>query len=93
MSMVETVARAALEAAAEIARPADDDLLPHLPEFIHGERRCGIQRSEWLDGWFVPWSPSNDNQNAEGPWSHWVVLAQEILKADVKARAALENRT
>lgn len=73
----------------KVARPSDEDLEPHLPETVRGEKRCGIQRSAWLTGWFVPWSPRNDNENAEGPWSHWVALARNIIAADEKARAAL----
>lgn len=65
----------------------DDALDPHLPEHIRGEKRLGIQRSDWMSGWFVPWSPRNDNQNAEGPWSHWVQLAHAIITADGKAHA------
>lgn len=74
---------------AGVERPSDKDLEPHLPETVRSEKRCGIQRSAWLTGWFVPWSPRNDNENAEGPWSHWVALAENILAADAKARAAL----
>jgi hypothetical protein len=66
---------------------ADDILLPHLPETIRAAKRCGIQQSDWITGWHVPWSPRNDNQNAEGPWSDWVELANAILKADAAARA------
>ncbi|PTR08652.1 MULTISPECIES: hypothetical protein [unclassified Novosphingobium] len=84
---------AAVKASDDAPRPDDDDLLPHLPETIQGERRCGIQRSEWLDGWFVPWSPRNDNQNAEGPWSHWVALAHKIIETDNKATAKLQLQT
>lgn len=75
----------------EVLHHSDDDLLPYLPESVRGEKRCGIQRSVWMESWFVPWSPRNDNQNAEGPWSHWVVLARAILAADEKARAALKD--
>ena len=73
----------------EKVRPSDEDLDPHLPEAIRSEKRCGIQRSAWMTGWFVPWSPRNDNENAEGPWSHWVALARNIIAADEKALAAL----
>ena len=66
----------------------DDTLDPFLPEHLQGEKRLGIQRSAWLPGWFVPWSPRNDNQNSEGPWSHWVELAKAIIAADEKAHAA-----
>jgi hypothetical protein len=69
-------------------RPSDEQLEAYLPASVRAEKRCGIQRSAWLTSWFVPWSPRNDNENAEGPWSHWVALAHEILKADAKAIAA-----
>jgi len=71
-----------------VVRPSDETLDGFLPESVRAEKRCGIQRSAWLSGWYVPWSPRNDNENAEGPWSHWVALAHEILKADAKAIAA-----
>lgn len=70
-------------------RPSDDDLDAHLPESIRAAKRCGMQRSTWMTGWFVPWSPRNDNENAEGPWSDWVALAHAILAADEKATTAL----
>ncbi|MBY0618435.1 hypothetical protein [Sphingomonas ursincola] len=70
-------------------RPDDDALLPYLPDHIQAARRCGLEKSEWLTGWFVSWSPRNDNQNAEGCWSDWVALANAILDADRKATAAL----
>lgn len=73
----------------KVERPSGDALEPHLPESIEAAKRCGIQRSDWLTGWFVPWSPRNDNQNAEGPWADWVALAHAILAADAKALAAL----
>ncbi|MCW1431359.1 hypothetical protein [Novosphingobium sp. JCM 18896] len=57
-----------------------------LPERIAGGRRCGVEKSAWLDGWFISWSPRNDNQNAEGPWEDWVSLAKAILAADEAAR-------
>lgn len=72
-------------------RPDDEALDPHLPDTVKSERRCGIQRSDWMTGWFVPWSPRNDNQNAEGPWSHWVALAHAIIAADEKAILALQS--
>lgn len=86
-----TRAPADLRSALEAEAPAlsDDDLDQHLPENVRGAKRCGIQRSDWLTGWYVPWSPRNDNQNAEGPWSDWVALAHAILAKDAEARAAL----
>ncbi|TKD50182.1 Lar family restriction alleviation protein [Sphingomonas baiyangensis] len=77
-------------AVGEVERPSDDDLDPHLPDTIWAAKRCGIQRGI-LDGWFVPWSPRNDNQFAEGSWSAWLNLAREILAADEKARTALST--
>jgi len=49
--------------------------------------RLGVRKSEWLDDWWVSWSPRNDNQNAEGDWSEWVQLAHDILAADEAWRA------
>ena len=72
-----------------VARPDDDAIFPHLPQHIKGGKRCGVEKSEWLDGWFVSWSPRNDNQNAEGVWSDWVALANAILEADRAAIAAM----
>lgn len=88
-----------LDALPDLTRPraavgerADDEALdPHLPDTVKSERRCGIQRSDWMTSWFVPWSPRNDNQNAEGPWSHWVALAHAIIAADEKAILALQS--
>ena len=72
-------------------RPDDEALDPHLPDAVKSERRCGIQRSDWMTSWFVSWSPRNDNQNAEGPWSHWVALAHAVIAADEKAILALQS--
>jgi hypothetical protein len=71
-----------------LAAITDDQLEPHLPEYLEGAKRCGIQRSVWLPSFYVGWSPRNDNENAEGPWSDWVALARAILKADREAREA-----
>jgi len=72
-------------------RPDDDALDSHLPEQVRGARRCGIQRSAWLPSFFVGWSPRNDNENAEGPWSDWVKLAHAILAADAVAQNKLQG--
>jgi hypothetical protein len=90
------VVLAAFEAGLAAPRPepadiADEDIDAYLPEYVRGEKRNGIQRSYWLSGWFVPWSPRNDNQNAEGPWSHWVKLARAIIAIDEEARARLKE--
>jgi len=77
---------------AAIARPSDEALQAHLPEYIQGAKRCGIQRSLWLPSFFVGWSPRNDNENAEGPWSDWVALAHAILAADAAAIAHLTEQ-
>ena len=39
-----------------------------------------MERSEWMNDWFVSHSPRNSNSNAEGPWDHWVDLAIQILQ-------------
>ena len=83
---------AAASEAGEVERPSDDALLPHLPSSIEAAKRCGIEQCEWMPGWFTSWSPRNDNQNAEGVWSDWVTLAQDILEADAEARAALTTQ-
>ncbi len=77
-----------MSAAPATDRIDDDTLDKHLPEYVEAEKRCGIRRSDWLPSWFVPWSPRNDNQNAEGPWSHWVALAREIIAVDEAAQVA-----
>lgn len=55
------------------SRPSIDDTT------ISGGKRCGIETSDWLDGWWAAWSPRNANMTAEGPWCHWVHLARKIL--------------
>lgn len=52
----------------------------------NGGRRLAVQASEWLDNWYVAYSPRNDNNNAEGPWEDWVTLAHDILRIDAEAR-------
>ncbi|KQO50615.1 hypothetical protein [Sphingomonas sp. Leaf257] len=73
----------------EGVRPSDDALLPFLPDTIEAGRRLGVERSEWLTGWFTSWSPRNDNSNAEGNWSEWVKLAHAIIGYNREAIAAL----
>lgn len=88
--MAAIATHATVATASKPDRPDDDALDPHLPDHVSGAKRCGIQRG-WITGWFVPWSPRNDNQNAEGPWSDWVALAHAILAADAAARTKLEG--
>lgn len=58
-------------------------------EYVRGgDRRCAMRKSEWLDGWWVSYSPRNSNSNAEGSWDDWVLLARNILKADEEWRAS-----
>lgn len=45
-----------------------------------GGKRCGVQWTPWMGGWFSSWSPHNSNSNAEGSWDHWVDLAIKILR-------------
>jgi hypothetical protein len=89
--MAAILAQAAVTTVSQSKRPDDDALEPHLPEHVQGARRCGIQRSAWLPGWFVGWSPRNDNENAEGPWSDWVALARAILATDAEAQTKLQG--
>lgn len=51
-------------------------------------RRLAVQRSAWLNDWYISYSPRNDNQNAEGDWAEWVALAREILAADASRHLA-----
>lgn len=46
---------------------------------IGAGRRCGVQWTPWMGDWFTSWSPRNSNNNAEGCWADWVVLAEKIL--------------
>jgi hypothetical protein len=67
-----------------------------VPVFASG-KRCGVQWAHWMDDWFTSWSPRNSNNNAEGPWDHWVDLALMILqdpmtaKVRPEAQAAVKN--
>lgn len=67
---------------------------------VHGGgKRCGMQWTPWMVDWFTSWSPRNDNNNAEGPWDHWVDLALLILRDPLTAivrpaaHAAVEHVT
>lgn len=57
-----------------------------------GGRRCGVERSVWLDDWYVSHSPRNDNSNAEGPWSDWVALAREIIALEDARNTTQEQK-
>lgn len=53
-----------------------------------GGRRCALAMTE-TDGWdwYVGESPRNGyGALVEGPWSHWVKLAHEILRVDAEVR-------
>jgi hypothetical protein len=52
---------------------------------IKSGKRCGVQWTPWMEDWFTSWSPRNDNNNAEGPWDHWVDLAIRILQDPLTA--------
>lgn len=56
-----------------------DSEFDELPVLSAG-KRCGVQWAPWMGDWFTSWSPRNSNNNAEGPWDHWVDLAIAILK-------------
>ncbi|MGW6790022.1 hypothetical protein [Streptomyces chartreusis] len=48
-------------------------------------KRCGVQWTPWMGDFFTSWSPRNSNNNAEGPWDHWVDLALKILSDPMTA--------
>lgn len=52
---------------------------------IQAGKRCGVQWAPWMGDWFTSWSPRNWNNNAEGPWDHWVDLAVKILRDPMTA--------
>jgi len=64
---------------------------------LSGGRRCGVQWAPWMGDWFTSWSPRNSNNHAEGPWEHWVALAERILAhpmtAALKAGKELDDAT
>jgi hypothetical protein len=53
---------------------------------LTGGRRCAIQQTAVLNGWWASYSPRNDSPNAEGHWSDWVCLAREILAYDAQIK-------
>src|ERR1700704_1208480 len=57
---------------------------------VQAAKRCGMQWAPWMGDWFTSWSPRNSNNNAEGPWDHWVDLALAILQdpMTIKVRPA-----
>ena len=63
----------------EAAQWADDLGFQEQPALRSG-KRCGVQWTPWMGDFFTSWSPRNSNNNAEGPWDHWVDLAIRILR-------------
>jgi hypothetical protein len=59
-------------------------------ETIQAGRRCGVWHAPWMGDWFTSWSPRNGNNNAEGPWEHWVDLAIQILRDPMTAKVRPE---
>lgn len=57
---------------------------------VQAGKRCGVQWTPWMGDWFTSWSPRNDNNNAEGPWDHWVDLAVRILRDPLTAKVRPE---
>src|SRR5690606_4831178 len=55
-------------------------------EVVCAGKRCGVDWVPWMGDWFVSSSPRNDNNNAEGPWDHWVDLALGILQDPLTAK-------
>lgn len=60
---------------------------------IDAGKRCGMTKSDFLDDWFVSYSPRNSNNNAEGPWCHWVHLARLILAHPLTAEQMPEHHS
>ncbi len=60
--------------------------------YIHGGKRCAVEASDAMDGWWVGVSPRNGyGALCEGPWEDWVNLAHQILAADEAHRDSKEN--
>lgn len=57
---------------------------------VQSGKRCGVQWTPWMGDWFTSWSPRNGNNNAEGPWDHWVDLAVRILRDPLTAKVRPE---
>lgn len=47
---------------------------------VQSAKRVDVVRIPWMGDWFASHSPRNGNNNAEGPWDHWVQLALSILQ-------------
>lgn len=58
-----------------------------LPKDIYAGRRLAIEKSDWMENWWVAHSPRNGKSAcAEGPWEEWVELARQILEVDARMR-------
>ena len=60
----------------------------NIPGLIFGGGgSLAINWSAESGGEYVPYSPRNKNQFAEGPWENWVTLAETILQLNEEAEA------
>lgn len=59
---------------------SDTDWDEHYVPGIKAAKRCTIRRTGWMGDWFTSYSPRNSNNNAEGPWAHWMQLSLSILQ-------------
>jgi hypothetical protein len=72
------------------------DTIHGTPTTISAGRRLALSAENGLnitpgekfepEGWWVSYSPRNDNNNAEGPWSEWVALAKAVLAEDERRK-------
>jgi hypothetical protein len=58
----------------------DDDYDYKYIATLASTKRLSVVNAPWMGDWFVSHSPRNGNENAEGPWSHWVQVALSILQ-------------
>lgn len=61
---------------------------PVTRDFIEGGRRLACKKCDWMENWWVAYSPRNgEGAVAEGSWADWVGMATEILEVDQKLKA------
>lgn len=78
---------------AAFGAPPQPDALPVIQDLwrtdITGGNRCEITThgsdDPWT-AWWVPWSPRNGNNNAEGPLSDWVRIGARLVLLEAERR-------
>ncbi|TXH11951.1 MAG: hypothetical protein E6R03_13825 [Hyphomicrobiaceae bacterium] len=57
-----------------------------------GGRRLACKKSDYMDNWWVAYSPRNgEGAVAEGNWDHWVEFANNILEADRQWKESVQS--